>query len=230
VSGDAAAPGLVAPPAGARAIFGDRLELAQRYAALLAADATVRGLIGPREAGRLWDRHLLNSAILCDLIPAGARVVDVGTGAGLPGLAMAVRRPDLRLDLVEPLQRRVAFLESAVAELGLGASVRVIRGRAEEREVVRAVGNSDWVVARAVAPLDRLVRWCLPLLSKRGRLLALKGDSAQDEVARSTPAMRRYGAGQIDVEQIGTAVLEVPTWVVVVRRADRIAGKTRGRS
>jgi 16S rRNA (guanine527-N7)-methyltransferase len=221
---------LAIAPAAASALFGDRLALAEAYAERLATDGTVRGLIGPREVGRLWERHLLNSAVLSDLVPDSARVVDVGSGAGLPGLPMAIRRPDLRVDLVEPMQRRVDFLTETVAGLGLAGSIRVIRGRADDSWVVDEVGNADWVVARAVAPLDRLVRWCLPLLSSNGRLLALKGATAADEVARDRPAMRRCGAGEIDVQQIGGAWLDAPTWVVVVRRAVRTAGTRRGKA
>lgn len=217
--------GLHAPPAAARALFGDRLGLAERYAWRLARDGVVRGLIGPREVGRLWERHVLNSAVLCDLVPSGARVVDVGSGAGLPGLPMAIRRSDLRVDLVEPMQRRVEFLEGVVRELALEDAVRVIRGRAEERVVATLVAPADWVVARAVAPLDRLVRWCLPLLSSTGTLLALKGASAEDEVVEHRAALRRLGARGVEVRQLGGAVLAAPTWVVVVSRDDRSAGR-----
>jgi 16S rRNA (guanine527-N7)-methyltransferase len=216
----------VTPPA-ARAVFGDRLDLAEHYAARLADEGTVRGLIGPREVGRIWERHVLNSAVLTDLVPVGARVVDVGSGAGLPGVPMAIRRPDLAVDLVEPMQRRVDFLTETVDVLGLTGSVRVIRGRAEDAAVLDVAGKSDWVVARAVAPLDRLVRWCLPLLAPGGRLLALKGRTAAEEVSRNRQAMRQCGAGEIDVERIGEAWLGTPTWVVVVQRS---AGTTRGRA
>ena len=129
------------PARGAR-VFGARLALAERYAELLASAGVVRGLIGPREAGRIWTRHLLNCAAGRRAVPAGARVVDVGSGAGLPGLALAIRRPDLRVDLVEPLQRRVEFLTEAVAALDLGDRVRVLRGRAEEPRDRRAVGGA----------------------------------------------------------------------------------------
>ena len=210
----------VAPPA-ATALFGDRLHLAHRYAARLTGDGVLRGLIGPREAERIWERHLLNSAILTDLLPADARVVDVGSGAGLPGIPMALRRPDLTMDLVEPMQRRVTFLSEVVAELGLGGSVQVVRGRADDAEVARRVGRADWVVARAVAPLDRLVRWCLPLLSAHGRLLALKGAGGVQEAARHDQAVRRLGARVVGLEQLGEETLGELTWVVVVERAGR---------
>lgn len=207
-----------APPA-ARLIFGDQLHVAQQYAQRLAVDGVQRGLIGPREADRLWERHLLNSAVLTDLVPAGARIVDVGTGAGLPGIPMAVRRADLGVDLVEPMQRRVAFLQEVVAELGLDDRVRVVRGRAEDAAVMTGVGNADWVVARAVAPLDRLVRWCLPLVAPGGALLALKGSRVGEEVEQHRAAMRQAGAGRVDVTRIEIPGLDDPTWVVRVERS-----------
>lgn len=216
----------VIPPAAA-ALFGDRLSLATRYRDLLAGDGVVRGLIGPRETDRLWERHLLNSAVLTDLLPGDVRVVDVGSGAGLPGIPMAIRRPDLRVDLVEPMQRRAKFLSEVIDELGLAGTVRVVRGRAEDPDVARTAGNSDWVVARAVAPLDRLVRWCLPLLSIQGRLLALKGARAEDEADRFSAALREAGARVEAIEQLGGDVLGERTWVVVVARAAQ--AKARGK-
>lgn len=219
---------LPAPPRAAEAVFGDRLDLAGRYAQQLAADGVVRGLIGPREVVRLWDRHLLNSAVLTELLPEGARVVDVGSGAGLPGIPMAIRRSDLRVDLLEPMQRRTDFLAEVVDSLGLGAEVRVIRGRAEEAGVIDEVGSADWVVARAVAPLDRLVKWCLPLLSSGGRLLALKGASAADEVAEHSAALRRLGAVAEGVTEVGGTYLAEPARVVVVQRnAGRATQRTK---
>jgi 16S rRNA (guanine527-N7)-methyltransferase len=212
--------GGTAPPAADR-LFGGRLPLAQRYLDRLATDGVSRGLIGPREVDRLWDRHLLNSAVLTDVLPPGVRVVDVGSGAGLPGLAMAIRRPDLRLELVEPMQRRVSFLAEVIEELGLGETVQVVRGRADDAEVVRRVGGTDWVVARAVAPLDRLVRWCLPLLSPSGRLLALKGSGVRTEVREHTAAVRRAGADVVEVEELGRGILRQTTWVAVVVRRGR---------
>src|SRR5689334_23096915 len=130
----------LAPPDGAAALFGDRLDLATRYAHLLAAAGVERGLIGPREVPRLWERHLVNCALPTDLFPTESRVVDVGSGAGLPGLVMAIRRPDLRDDLVESLERRTTFLTEAIDSLGLVGQIRVVRGRAEDRAVVTEVG------------------------------------------------------------------------------------------
>lgn len=203
----------------ARELFGDRFELARRYHDLLAVEATTRGLVGPREVTRLWPRHLLNSAVLTELLPEGARVVDVGSGAGLPGIVLAIRRPDLHVELVEPLQRRTEFLRYAVDRLGLADAVRVVPGRAEDRAVRATVGSVAWVTARAVAPLDRLVRWCLPLLRPGGQLLAMKGATAAEELAEHERALGRAGADQVMIMQCGVSVLTVPTTVVTVRRA-----------
>ena len=210
-----------APPA-AQAVCGDRLELAQRFADRLAAVGVERGLIGPRELPRLWDRHLLNCALLTDLLPIGARVVDVGSGAGLPGLPMAIRRTDLRVDLVETMQRRTTFLTETVHDLGLGTTVRVVRGRVEDAGVRRQVGDAEWVVARAVAPLDRLARWCLPLLVPGGTLLAVKGRTVADEVSQHRAVLRTLGAAAIEVREVGSAERGVVQVAVVTRaRAGR---------
>ncbi|WP_228395514.1 16S rRNA (guanine(527)-N(7))-methyltransferase RsmG, partial [Modestobacter roseus] len=161
-------------------MFGPALGAATSYVAKLAGDGVTRGLIGPREVERLWDRHLLNSAALAEVVPEGARVVDVGSGAGLPGVPLGLARPDLELALVEPMARRVEFLAEVVAELD--RPWQVVRGRAEERAVVRAVGPVDVVTARAVAPLPRLVGWCRGLLRPGAQLIALVGARAAEEV------------------------------------------------
>ncbi len=199
-------------------VFGDRLPIAERYAELLVTDGVSHGLLGPREAERIWSRHLLNCAVVADLLPDSARVVDVGSGAGLPGLALACRRADLSIDLVESMVRRTDFLRDCVEKLELGGRVRVVRGRAEDGDVVALVGGADWVTARAVAPLDRLVRWCLPLLRSGGRLLALKGERAEDEVGEHAAEIRRLGGVDIDVIRCGVDVIDEPATVVVVRR------------
>jgi 16S rRNA (guanine527-N7)-methyltransferase len=209
------------PPASATVVFGDRLPLAVEYVRRLSTDGVQRGLIGPREVPRLWDRHLLNCAVLTDLLPDSARIVDVGSGAGLPGIVLALRRPDLEVVLVEPMQRRVDFLDEVVAALGLAVKVRVVRGRAEDREVRRNVPAADWVTARAVAPLDRLVKWCLPLVGPGGRLLALKGARAADEVAEHGEALRRAGATVVEIRTLGKDLLAEPTRVVVVAKSRR---------
>lgn len=204
----------------AATLFGDRLPLAHSYAELLATDGVVRGLIGPREAPRIWERHLLNCAAVAELIPAGSRVVDVGSGAGLPGLVLALSRPDISIDLVEPLARRAAFLAEAVLRLGLRTSVRVIRARAEEVVARPPAGFrlADIVTARAVAPLDRLTAWCLPLAAVGGRMLALKGASAAKEVTEHRTAVERAGGMPPVIRQCGVGIIDPPTTVVEVVR------------
>ncbi|MQA16106.1 MAG: 16S rRNA (guanine(527)-N(7))-methyltransferase RsmG [Pseudonocardiaceae bacterium] len=198
-------------------VFGARADSARRFAELLATSGVDRGLIGPREVDRLWERHLLNSAVIGELISPGCRVLDVGSGAGLPGLPLALSRPDLTIALLEPMARRVAWLREVTAELDI--PVEIHRGRAEDRPVA---ARWDVVTARAVAPLGRLAGWCLPLLAPGGRMLALKGSSAADEVARDRGEVRRAGGGAIEVVECGKSAVDPPTTVVVVasRRGD----------
>ncbi|WP_238009632.1 16S rRNA (guanine(527)-N(7))-methyltransferase RsmG [Dactylosporangium sp. AC04546] len=204
-------------------LFGPRLDLAQEYAQLLITDGVLRGLIGPREAPRIWERHLLNCAAVADLIPSGASVVDVGSGAGLPGMVLAVARPDLTVTLVEPLARRTAFLDEAVAKLGL--TTTVVRARAEE--CIGRLDPADIVTARAVAPLDRLAGWCLPLAAVGGRLLALKGSSAAAEIEEHAAALERLGAGAPVVHLCGDGLLAEPTTVVEVVRERQVQAKKK---
>ncbi|SHN46833.1 16S rRNA (guanine(527)-N(7))-methyltransferase RsmG [Cryptosporangium aurantiacum] len=210
------------PPAGLAAVaaqvFGERLPLAIDYASLLATAGVERGLIGPREAPRLWDRHLLNCAVVAELFPADATVVDVGSGAGLPGLVLAIARPDLRVTLLEPLARRVAFLNEAVSALEL-SSVTVRRGRAEE--VVGQV-SAAIVTARAVAPLDRLAGWCLPLCEPSGKMLALKGSSAAEEITEHAAAVARVGGVSPRIVECGGGVVDPPTTVVEILRGGSV--------
>lgn len=210
-------------------VFKDRLELAQRYADFLASAGIERGLLGPREAPRLWERHLLNSAAIASLVvsretaasdPAN-RLVDVGSGAGLPGLVVAIARADVRVDLVETMQRRVDFLNEAVQLLGLESQVRVHRGRAEELAIITAVGAARWVTARAVAPLDRLVKWCLPLLESGGALLALKGMTATDELATHAKSVKRLGGVNPRIELCDAGIGEPVPVIVIERRKER---------
>jgi 16S rRNA (guanine527-N7)-methyltransferase len=212
------------PPPRALDVFGPGLEGAIAYAEMLATHGAERGLIGPREASRLWDRHLLNSAVLAELIPPGARVIDVGSGAGLPGIPLALARPDLTMYLVEPMARRVRWLDEVVAELKL--SVEVVRGRAEDRDLRRRLGEADVVTARAVAPLARLAGWCLPLVRIDGRLLAIKGASASEEVERDRDELATAGWSAPEIVQCGREVLDEPTIVVSLRR-NRPASTTR---
>jgi 16S rRNA (guanine527-N7)-methyltransferase len=211
------------PPEAARLVFGDQLPLARRYAGLLSTDGVVRGLLGPREAPRLWDRHLLNCAVVEELIPDGASVMDVGSGAGLPGIVLAIVRPDLNVTLVDSMVRRTDFLDEAVDDLGLAVRVRVVRARAEERPGKPV----DVVTARALAPLDRLAAWCLPLVVPDGRVLALKGESAADEVAAHRAAVRRLGGAEPAIRCCGGAVLEAPTTVVEIVKERSVPAATR---
>jgi len=207
-----------APPAPevAASVFGAGLPGAERYVARLASDGVTRGLIGPREVPRLWERHVLNSAAVAEAVPEGARVVDVGSGAGLPGIPLALARPDLRMTLVEPMARRVEFLEEVAGELG--AAWRVVRGRAEERSVVTAVGPVDVVTARAVAALPRLVGWCRGLLRPGAQLVALVGARALEELPTMLPELEAAGMRNVHPRAVGAGLGEAATTVVVMTR------------
>jgi 16S rRNA (guanine527-N7)-methyltransferase len=214
--------------AAARTVFGDRYPLAERYAALLASSGVDRGLIGPREGDRLWERHLLNSAVLAELVPQGCRILDVGSGAGLPGIPLALARPDLSIVLLEPMARRVAWLREVVAALGLNVGVH--RGRAEDPLVRDELGGNDVVTARAVAPLGRLVSWSLPLVAPGGQLLAVKGAGAEDEAARDVVAVRAAGGAPVEIVHCGANIVHPPTTVIVVRRlAQRVPRSAKAR-
>jgi len=216
-----------AVPVEARRVFAvDRLPLAERYAELLATEGVVRGLIGPREAPRLWERHLLNCAVLAELVPPAASVADVGSGAGLPGVVLAIARTDLRVTLVEPLLRRTRFLDEVVEALGLQEQVEVVRARAEELAATRTF---DVVTARAVAPLDRLARWCLPLVDPGGELVAMKGASARAEVEAAMPALTALGCADPVVVELGVGVLAESTWAVRLARPEAGPVGWRGR-
>jgi 16S rRNA (guanine527-N7)-methyltransferase len=200
-----------------RTVFGTGYDVAVEYERLLRTDGVQRGLVGPREADRMWDRHLLNCAVIAPALPRAITLVDVGSGAGLPGLPLAIARPDLTVVLLEPLLRRVTFLREAVQRLGL-QRVEVVRGRAEE---VAGRVSGQVVTARAVAPLDRLAGWCLPLVRPGGSLLALKGDRAEDELTAAAPHLAALGAGRWSVETYGRGLVEPPVRVVRVVRAER---------
>ncbi len=198
-------------PEAARGVFSSAaLPAVTRYAELLATEGVRRGLIGPREVPRLWERHLINSAALAPALPSGVRVVDVGSGAGLPGLVLAVARPDLEVTLVEPLLRRTTFLDEVVAELAMD-NVAVRRSRAED---LHGDVSFDVVTSRAVAPLGRLLEWCMPLVGAGGQVLALKGASASAEVHAVRPLLARRGWAVPEVLLVqpeGVQVLPDPT-------------------
>ncbi len=200
------------PPESARELFGERLSVAVTYAARLADDGVVRGLIGPREVPRLWERHLNNCGRLAPELAAGDRVADVGSGAGLPGLVLAILRPDITVTLIEPMLRRATFLQEAVEALAL-PTVSVRRDRAEDTRDL--VGTFDVVTARAVAPLDKLVGWTVPLLRPGGRLLAMKGSSAPDELAAAGPVLAALGVVGAQIRTFGPS--EDPTTVIEAR-------------
>jgi 16S rRNA (guanine527-N7)-methyltransferase len=212
-----------APPAIAEQVFGDALPLAVDYVARLASDGVTRGLIGPREVSRLWERHVLNSAAVAEAVPAGARVVDVGSGAGLPGVPLGLARPDVTLTLVEPMARRVEFLDEVVAGIATPAGLpwRVVRGRAEDRGVATAVGAVEVVTARAVAPLPRLVGWCRGLMRPGTQLVALVGSRALQELPGLVPELEAAGMRNIHPRAVGAGLGGAATTVVVMTRGAR---------
>jgi|SRR5450631_4399877 16S rRNA (guanine527-N7)-methyltransferase len=205
------------PPASAVQVFGERLTLAEQFTAILTDSGVSHGLIGPREVPRLWERHVLNCAVIHPAIATGQVVIDVGSGAGLPGLALAIARPDLDLHLVEPMLRRTNWLSMAVAELGL-TNVTVHRGRAEQ---FTGILSAPVVTARAVARLSELAAWCLPLLQPGGSLLAIKGLSVVDELVADRSVLRRLGAVDEVIETFGGGVLDQETTVLRVVMGDR---------
>jgi 16S rRNA (guanine527-N7)-methyltransferase len=223
--GEAGPPGtVVAPPVRAAmdAWFGARSDVAEAFAVHLRTSAVERGLLGPREVPRLWTRHMLNCAAVAPLLPPSAQVVDVGSGAGLPGLVLAIAREDVTLTLVEPLLRRVVWLEEVAGDLGL-TNVSIVRSRAEEL----GTGWADFATARAVAPLAKLSAWCLPLVRSGGVLLAIKGRSAAEELRETAGALPALGAIAWEVREVGGELLEEPTTVVEIRKGE--AGKIERR-
>lgn len=186
-----------------------------QYWWILAEHGTERGLIGPREVDRLWARHILNCAVVAldpmDLIPQGSSVIDVGSGAGLPGLVWAIVRPDLQIQLVESLLRRANFLEEFLEPLGVQHRVQVTRARAED---LRGQARADVTTARAVAPLDRLLPWLSPLTKAGGRTLALKGESAVSELRENRPVVKKTGYTSAEVVEVGEGIVNPPTTVI----------------
>lgn len=210
------------PPSAVGEVFGDRADRAIQYVDFLATAGLERGLMGPRERPRLWDRHVLNSAAAKSHIFEGESVVDIGSGAGLPGIPLSLARPDLDITLVEPLLRRVNFLGEIIESLGI--DVRVVRGRAEEKTVITEVGNADVVTSRAVAPLAKLAGWSAPLLRIGGRMVALKGSSATEEVDRDSAALSRLGFTDVHVEIVSAPDAE-ETRLVIATLGSRMGGR-----
>jgi 16S rRNA (guanine527-N7)-methyltransferase len=198
-----------AEPAAAVAIFGDQIDQARSFAQTLANDSDELGLLGPRELDKLWSRHILNSAVVAELVRPGDKVADVGSGAGLPGIPMAIARPDAQFVLIEPMERRSSWMLEVVEDLGL-KNVRVLRSRAED------VSEQDFdiVTARAVAALDKLLKMCVPLLKPGGALIALKGSKAAEEITNSKKLERKLGISSFEILVCGEKFLPEPTSVV----------------
>lgn len=217
-----------APPEVARLVFGRALPTAEAYAAFLAGPGVERGVIGPAEAERIWDRHLLNCAVVAELVPSARELVDIGSGAGLPGVVLAMMIPHLNVVLVEAMARRVTFLVECVRTLGL-SNIDVRRGRAED---LAGQLNADVVTARAVARLDRLAVLAAGVAKPGGLVLALKGAAAEQELAEAAPVLRRLGASGAEIVMAGAGVVRQPTTVVRFRTrpdADRSGKYKRAR-
>jgi len=197
-----------AEPASAALIFGQNIDLARRYFELLVRDGDLLGLLGPREMPKLWTRHILNSAVVAELVSPGASVADVGSGAGLPGIPMALAQPQAKFTLIEPMERRSDWLKSTIAELQL-ENVRVLRARAEEMTEV-----FDVVTARAVSALPNLLKMCVPLTKHGGEVIALKGSKAADEIADSKKLQKKLSIESFEIVRVGGELLADPTLVV----------------
>jgi 16S rRNA (guanine527-N7)-methyltransferase len=201
-----------AEPEAAAAIFGSQIELARGFAQKLANDSDELGLLGPRELDKIWSRHILNSAVVAELVAPGELVADVGSGAGLPGIPMAIAAPETDFVLIEPMDRRASWLQEVVDELGL-ENVEVVRARAEEVET----GQFEVVTARAVAALDKLLRLCVPLLKPGGRVIALKGSKAPEEILEAKKLQKKLKIESFEIVVCGEKFLAEPTSVVETR-------------
>lgn len=197
-------------PAVAGELFGDRIDLARQFVRALVEHGEERGLIGPQEVPRIWTRHVLNCAIAAPLFPTGGRVGDVGSGAGLPGVVLAIARPDVTWELIEPMERRVSWLDEQVSALGL-ENVTVHRARADE---VAVEGVLDAVTARAVSAMRTLIPWTAPLVRDGGELILLKGRSVDAEIDAAQKVLRKHRVTDVRVEVLGEGVLDETTRAV----------------
>lgn len=200
-------------PAAAAEVFSERLPLAEAYHQSLATTAAERGFIGPKEVDRLWERHILNCAVISEAFAPGLKVADIGSGAGLPGIPLAIARPDLSITLIEPLLKRSVYLNEVASELGLG-NVTVVRGRAEDQPKA----TFDAVTSRAVAPLGKLAGWSLPLLQGGGYMIAMKGESVAEELERDGRDIAKSGGSDAEIFTVGESVLEQPTTLIRIQR------------
>lgn len=200
-------------PAAAAEVFGERLPLAEAYHRSLATTAAERGFIGPKEVHRLWERHILNCAVIAEAFEPGLKVADIGSGAGLPGIPLAIARPDLSITLIEPLLKRSTYLGEVIAELGLD-NVTVVRGRAEEQPKAAF----DAVTSRAVAPLGKLAGWSIPLLQGGGYMIAMKGESVAEELERDQKEIAKAGGVDAEILTVGASALEQPTTLIRIQR------------
>lgn len=226
----------------AESFFAARMPLAVAYAELLRSDGIDHGLIGPREGTRLWSRHILNCAVLREAVTPDDLVADVGSGAGLPGIPLAIGLPGVRVTLVEPLERRAGFLVSAVQALGLADQVDVVRARADDLPDLQ--GHFDVVTARALAPVAGLLGWTVPLAKAGGRVVAMKGTKVRTELAAARRELRRFGVQEWRVHSLGQGIVSPPTTVVefvvgarsdaktakAARRGGKAKGQASGRS
>lgn len=208
-----------------QAAFGDAYPRLATFAAMLSEEGVTRGLIGPREVPRIWERHILNSSAVAPFLPAEGTVVDVGSGAGFPGIVLACMRPDLPIVLLEPMDRRVTWLREVAVALEL-TSTEVVRGRAED---VHGTLSATVATARAVAPMDRLARWLLPLLHPGGVLLAMKGDRAPDEVTAARTTITHLGGGDPQILRAPTVTGAEATTIVRIEKIREPSVPTRRR-